>query len=93
MLKVTSTCIGTRMDTFDHALSHLFKELGAVVNGLALIMCPFVFSLELNTLGFLNVPTDKNLRDTDPSVFQLYLEYKVFAGVCILIWIFLLVLL
>ena len=80
------------MDTFDHGLSHLCKESGAVVNGLALIMCPFVFSVELNTPGFLNVPTDKNLKDTDPSVFRLYLEYKVFAGVCILIWIFLFVL-
>lgn len=80
------------MDTFDHGLSHLFKNPGAIVNGLALIMCPFVFILELNTLGILNVPTNKNLMDTDPSVFRLYPEYNVFAGVCILIWIFLLVL-
>ena len=62
------------------------------MNGFALIMCPFVFILELNTLGLLNVPTDKNLKGSVPNVFRLYLEYKVFAGVFILIWIFLLVL-
>jgi len=80
------------VDTFDHGLSHLFKDPGAVLNGLALILCPFVFILELNTLGLLNVPTDKNLKNTGPSVFRLYVECKVFEGVCILIRIFLLVL-
>jgi hypothetical protein len=80
------------VDTFHHGLSHLFKDPGAILNGLVLIMCPFVFILELNILEPLNVPTDKNLKDTDLSVFRLYVEYKVFAGVCILIWIFLLVL-
>jgi len=59
---------------FDRGLSHLVKDPGAVVNGFSLIMCPFLFILELNILGLLNVPTDKNLKDTGPSVVRLYLE-------------------
>jgi len=90
ILKITSSWIGARVDAFDHGLSHLVKDLGAFVNVFALIMCPFVFILELNTLGLLNVPTDKNLNDSGSNVFRLYLEYKVFASVYILIWIFLL---
>jgi hypothetical protein len=55
------------MDTFGHEQSHLFKDPGAVANGLAgiraaLIQCTFVFILDMNTLRFFKATTDKNQR-------------------------------
>jgi hypothetical protein len=55
------------MDTSDHGLSHHFKGPRAVANGLTgiknvLEKC-LHFQLEMNTLGFLTVPKDKNLKD------------------------------
>jgi hypothetical protein len=55
------------METPHHKMSHLFKGPGAVVNDLTgvkyALVSVFYLQLKLNTLGILNVPADKNLKD------------------------------
>jgi hypothetical protein len=67
MFKMSSACISALKDTSDQGLLHTFKGLGAVENGLTGIknMCmeSLHFQLQLNTLGFLSNPTDKNLQN------------------------------
>jgi hypothetical protein len=68
MLEMSSIRINARsMGMSNHGLQHTFKGPGEVVNGLTVIKNVLVkclhFQLELNTLGFLSVPTDKNVKD------------------------------
>ena len=62
------TRISARVGMSDHGLSHLFERSGASVHGLTSLKKYFGevsldFQLELNTLGFLSVLTDINLKD------------------------------
>jgi hypothetical protein len=61
----------------DHGLSHPFKGLGAVSNaftGFREELVVFLhFQLELNTVGPLNVPTDKHLKECGQHIVGLYL--------------------
>ena len=68
MFKISCTSINAHLGTSDHGLSLSFKDPGAVANGftgikISSMKCPLHFQLELSTLGFLTVPTNKNLKE------------------------------
>jgi len=84
MLKIFSVGTNAFIGMSEHGLSHPFKYYGAVGNGLTgIIKCirnvSLHFQLEPNTLGFLIVPTDKNLNNCGLNNWGLHSQNLVFS--------------